>query len=597
MKRRALAGAYARGLYHACGLDDVEGRPLVGIANSWNELNPGHIHLDRVAEAVKDSVRAAGGVPLMFHTIAPCDGICQGPGMHAILPSREVIAASVELTARAYGFDALVCLASCDKIVPGMLMAAARLDLPTLFVTGGLMAEGEWRGQRVVTSDVKEAIGRANRGEITLDELGQIERAACPGPGVCNMMGTANTMCVVVEAAGLSLPGNATVAALTQPASAEGPCLVRTTVRTGAAGLLSGGSGNGDRLKPGGSGSGTGPGPGRNWEVNPDLLALALAAGEAAVQALATGVTFRDVVTPATLRNLVAVVQAIGGSTNLVLHLNALAAELGYALALDDWDRIGQHTPLLAKFKPASSHSVSDFGRAGGVPALLHVLAPLLDLSAPTAHGTPLAQVMAGAAVRDPQVIRPLDAPLAPTGGIVVLHGNLAPEGAIVKASGVHPAMMRHAGPARVFDCEEDVQECLLGGRVHSGDVLVVRYEGPRGGPGMRELSLPAAILVGMGLADSVAMVTDGRFSGATRGPCVGYVCPEAMVGGPLAALRDGDVVEIDVPGCTLNVRLSEDELRARLDEWVPPSKDIPPGFLRLYASHVGPASRGAVLE
>ena len=596
MRHRARAGAYARGLYHACGLDDVEGRPLVGIANSWNEVNPGHIHLERVAEAVKDGVRAAGGVPLTFHTIAPCDGICQGQGMHAILPSREVIAASVELTARAYGFDALVCLASCDKIVPGMLMAAARLDLPTLFVTGGLMAEGYWRGQRVVTSDVKEAIGRGNRGEITLDELGQIERAACPGPGVCNMMGTANTMCVVVEAAGLSLPGNATVAALTQPASVEGPCLVRTTVRTGAAGLLSGGSGNGDRLKPGGSGSGTGPGPGRSWEVNPDLLALASAAGEAAVQALATGVTFRDVVTPATLRNLVAVVQAIGGSTNLVLHLNALAAELGYALALDDWDRIGLRTPLLAKFKPASSHSVSDFGRAGGVPALLHVLAPLLDLSAPTAHGTPLAQVAADATVADPQIIHPLDGPLAPTGGIVILHGNLAPEGAIVKASGVHPSMMRHAGPARVFDCEEDVQECLLGGRVQPGDVLVVRYEGPRGGPGMRELSLPAAILVGMGLADSVAMVTDGRFSGATRGPCVGYVCPEAMVGGPLAALRDGDVVEIDVPGRTLNVRMSKDELRARLDEWGPPSKDIPPGFLRLYARHVGPASQGAVL-
>ena len=584
MRHRARAGAYARGLYHACGLDDVEGRPLVGIANSWNEVNPGHIHLERVAEAVKDGVRAAGGVPLTFHTIAPCDGICQGQGMHAILPSREVIAASVELTARAYGFDALVCLASCDKIVPGMLMAAARLDLPTLFVTGGLMAEGYWRGQRVVTSDVKEAIGRGNRGEITLDELGQIERAACPGPGVCNMMGTANTMCVVVEAAGLSLPGNATVAALTQAASAGGSGLARAVVRAGAAGLLSGGSG-------------TGPGPGRNWEVNPDLLALASAAGEAAVQALTAGVTFRDVVTPATLRNLVAVVQAIGGSTNLVLHLNALAAELGYALALDDWDRIGLRTPLLAKFKPASSHSVSDFGRAGGVPALLHVLAPLLDLSAPTAHGTPLAQVAADATVADPQIIHPLDGPLAPTGGIVILHGNLAPEGAIVKASGVHPSMMRHAGPARVFDCEEDVQECLLGGRVQPGDVLVVRYEGPRGGPGMRELSLPAAILVGMGLADSVAMVTDGRFSGATRGPCVGYVCPEAMAGGPLAALRDGDVVEIDIPGRSLNVYLDEGELQARLARWVPPAREIPPGFLRLYASHVSPASRGAVLE
>ncbi len=551
MKRRELVGAYARGLYHACGVDEVEDKPLVGIANSWNDLVPGHVHLNRVAEAVKDGVRAAGGVPLVFNTIALCDGICQGQGMHAVLPSRDVIAASVELTARAYDFDALVCLASCDKIIPGMLMAAARLDLPTIFVTGGLMAEGQWQGQRVVTSDVKEAIGRANRGEITPDELHEIERAACPGPGVCNMMGTANTMCIVVEAAGLSLPGNATVAAM-EPASRQ---------------------------------------------VNPDLLALASAAGGHAVECLTGGRIFRSVVTPTTLRNLVAVVQAIGGSTNLVLHLIALSTELGYQLTLDDWDRIGRETPLLAKFKPASPHSVSDFGRAGGVPALLKVLSPLLDLNVPTAYGSTLAQVAAQAEVRRPEIIRPLDDPLAPTGGIVVLRGNLAPEGAVVKASGVHPAMMRHAGPARVFDCEEDVQECLLGGRVHPGDVLVVRYEGPRGGPGMRELSLPAAILVGMGLADSVAMVTDGRFSGATRGPCVGHVCPEAAVGGPLAALRDGDVIEIDIPNRVLNVRLSDDELRARLDEWVPPSKEIPPGFLRFYADHVGSASRGAVFD
>jgi len=466
------------------------------------------------------------------------------------LPSRDVIAASVELTARAYGFDALVCLASCDKILPGMLMAAARLDLPTIFVTGGLMAEGQWQGQRVVTSDVKEAIGRANRGEITSDELHEIEWAACPGPGVCNMMGTANTTCVVVEAAGLSLPGNATTAA-TEPVSRD---------------------------------------------VNPDLLALASTAGRHAVECLASGVTFHRVVTPTTLRNLVAVVQAIGGSTNLVLHLMALATALGYQITLDDWDRIGQETPLLAKFKPASPHSVSDFGRAGGVPALLKMLSPLLDLNTSTAYGSKLAQVAAQAEVRRPEIIRSLNDPLAPTGGIVVLRGNLAPEGAVVKASGVHPTMMCHVGPARVFDCEEDVQECLLGGRVHSGDVLVVRYEGPRGGPGMRELSLPAAILVGMGLADSVAMVTDGRFSGATRGPCVGHICPEAALGGPLAALRNGDVIEIDIPNRALNVRLSDDELRARLDEWAPPSKEIPLGFLRLYADHIGPASLGAVL-
>ena len=550
MTQPRLSGAYARGLYHACGVDDVEERPLVGIANSWNELVPGHVHLNQLAEAAKAGVRAAGGTPLEFNTIALCDGICQGRGMHAILPSREVIAASVELTARAYGFDALVCLASCDKILPGMLMAAARLNLPTIFVTGGLMEEGEWEGQRVVACDVKEGIGRANRGEISREALQDLELAACPGPGICNMMGTANTMCVVTEAAGLSLPGNATMVATT----GEG-------------------------------------------EVNPELMSLAFEAGRSVFASLAAGVTFDDIVTAATLRNLITVVQAIGGSTNLVLHLAALSTELGLDLALDDWDRIGRQTPLLTKLKPASSHTVSDFGRAGGVVALLRELAPLLDLSAPTAYGRNLKQVIAQTEVRQSSVLRSLQDPLEPTGGIVILHGNLAPEGAVVKASGVSPAMRRHVGPARVFDSEEDVQQCLLDGRVSPGDVLVVRYEGPRGGPGMRELSLPAAILVGMGLADSVAMITDGRFSGATRGPCVGHICPEAALGGPLAALRDGDLIEIDIDRCVLNVRLSPDELEMRLRSCTPPGKEIPSGFLRLYAAHAGPASLGAVLQ
>ncbi|MGC9348941.1 MAG: dihydroxy-acid dehydratase [Anaerolineae bacterium] len=550
MKQTRMTGAYKRGLYHACGVDEVEDKPLVGIANSWNELVPGHVHLNQVAEAIKTGVRAGGAIPLEFDTIALCDGICQGRGMHAVLPSREVIAASVELTARAYGLDALVCLASCDKVVPGMLMAAARLNLPTIFVTGGLMAEGQWRGERLVTSDVKEAIGRANRGEITPEELHEIEIAACPGPGVCNMMGTANTMCVIVEATGLSLPGNATIAAT-----------------------------NGQ------------------VEINPALLSLASEAGKRLVSSLTDSVTFGEIMTPATLRNLVTVVQAIGGSTNLVLHLAALSTELGSSVTLDDWDAIGRRTPLLAKFKPTSPRSVSDFGRAGGVAALLKQLAPLLDLSAPTAYGTPLAQTIAQASNRLPGVIHSLEDPLEPAGGIVILRGNLAPEGAVVKASGVSPAMRQHIGRARVFDSEEDVQECLLDGGVHPGDVLVVRYEGPRGGPGMRELSLPAAILVGMGLAESVAMITDGRFSGATRGPCVGHVCPEAALGGPLAILQDGDVIEIDIPNRVLNVHLSDGELQRRLEAWRPPIKDIPTGFLRLYASHAGPASRGAVLE
>jgi dihydroxy-acid dehydratase len=547
---RKPTGAYARALYHACGLDHVEHKPLIGIANSRNDMTPGHLHLDRVAQAVKDGVRSSGGIPLVFNTIALCDGICQGKGMHAELPSREIIAASIELTARAYGLDGLVCLASCDKIVPGMLMAAARLDLPTLFVTGGLMAEGEWNGERVVTCDVKEAIGRANRGELTSQQLHEIERAACAGPGICNMMGTANTLSVAVEAAGLSLPGNATVLAM-DPASGT---------------------------------------------VNRALLELARRAGTHVKDGLVRGVSFRDVVQPTTLRNMITVVQAIGGSTNLVLHLAALAKELAYDLELDDWDRIGRETPLVARFKPASEYSVSDLGRAGGVPALLKVLMPLLALEGPTAHGTSLRDLAGEADVQRPDVIHSLEAPLAPQGGIAILRGNLAPDGAVLKVSGVEPTMMHHVGPARVFDSEDEVQDSLLGGRIRPGDVLVIRYEGPRGGPGMRELSLPAAILVGMGLDDSVAMVTDGRYSGATRGPCIGHVCPEAAVGGALGLLRDGDVIEIDVQSRTLAVRLDDDELDSRRADWRLPVKKVETGFLRLYAEQVGPASRGAVL-
>lgn len=546
-----LETAYARGLYHACGIDNVEGKLLIGIADSGNYLVPGHFHLHHLADAVADGVRTAGGTPLTFNTIALCDGICQGKGMHAILPSREIIAASVELTARAYGFQALVCLASCDKILPGMLMAAARLNLPTIFVTGGLMAEGEWQGKRIVTSDLKEAIGRANRGEITAEDLHAMEYASCPGPGICNMMGTANTMCTVVEAAGLSLPGNATIAAAL-PFSRE---------------------------------------------VNPELLALANASGKQIMITLKKGISFRDIVTPVTIHNLIAIVQAIGGSTNLVLHLAALVHDLGYELELEEWNRVGAQTPLLIKLKPASPKSVSDFGNAGGVPALLKVLSPLLKLDGPTAYDRTLTQVAESAQIHDPEIIHSLDNPLEPRGGIVVLHGNLAPQGAVVKASGVIPKMRQHVGPARIFNSEEEVQTCLLSSTVQPGDVLVVRYEGPVGGPGMRELSIPAAIMVGMGLADSVALITDGRFSGATRGPCVGHICPEAALGGPLAVLQDGDMIEIDIPNRKLNVRVSEKVLQNRLAGWIPPQKEILPGFLQLYARSVSPASRGAILE
>jgi dihydroxy-acid dehydratase len=544
MMSQEISRAYARGLLHACGIDNWEGKPLIGIANSQSNLVPGHIHLDQLVDSLAGGIQEAHGVPLPFNTIALCDGICQGSGMHAVLPSREVIATSVELTARAYGFNALICLASCDKNIPGMLLAASCLDLPTIFVTGGLMAEGEWRGEHLVASEVKEAIGRTNRGEITPEELRQIEFSACPGAGICNMMGTANTMSVVVEAMGLSLPGNSTLNA------------------TVSAGMIS-----------------------------PDLLNMAREAGSLIVDGVAT---FREIVTRPRLLNAVAVVQAIGGSTNAVLHLNALAGELNISLGFDDWERIRQATPLLAKFKPASNYTVSDFGRAGGVSGLLNALSSTLELDDATTFGQPYKSIVQSGVVLDHEIIRPLESPLSPSGGIVILRGNLAPDGAVVKAGGVNPSMLCHVGPARVFDCEEDVQEALLGDRVNHGDVLVVRYEGPRGGPGMRELSLPAAILVGMGLADSVAMVTDGRFSGATRGPCVGYICPEAAIGGPLAAVVEGDLIEIDVPNRTLEIQLSDEELAYRLAKWESPEKEVPMGFLRQYVRGVGQADSGA---
>jgi dihydroxy-acid dehydratase len=542
--------AYVRALYHASGHKDIKTQPKIGIACSWNTLVPGHVHLDRVAQYVAKGIKAAGGEPLLFQTIALCDGICQGKGMHAVLPSREVIAASVELTGRAYDFDALVCLASCDKIVPGMWMGALRLNLPTIFVTGGLMAEGNWQGRKIVTSDVKEAIGSANAGKITHQELAQIELAACPAAGICNMMGTANTMCALVEAAGLSLPGNATLEALES-----------------------------------------------NGRIAAKLADIAVKAGKEIVKASERGTCIRDVLVQENIYNLVRVVQALGGSTNAVLHLKALAVEAGLQLDLSDWTRLGEETPLLCKFKPASSYSVSDFGRAGGVMGLMKELSPLLSLEIPTTYGRVLKDVVATGQNQNEAILHSLQAPLASQGGIVVLYGNLAERGAVVKASAVSTTMHYHRGPARVFDSEDALQEQLLAGVVQPGDVLVVRYEGPKGGPGMRELSIPAAIMVGMGLADSVAMITDGRFSGATRGPCVGHITPEAACGGPLALIEEGDIICIDIAKRSLQVELEDEVLQARKAVWEPPEKDIPPGFLRLYADTVLSADQGAVLR
>ncbi len=541
MSDEMLGQAYRRALFGSLGRTaaDLE-KVRVGIVDSYSELVPGHAPLRESVELVKRGVREAGGEPYVFQTIALCDGIVQGSGMHAVLPSRDVIAASIELTVRAYAFDALVMMGACDKIVPGMLMAAARLNKPTLFFTGGLMAAGTHLGRRVVACDVKEGIGRAGRGELSLDELMALERAACPGPGVCNMMGTANSMRCLVEGAGLSLPGNATALAGSER-----------------------------------------------------LHGLAIEAGRCAVAIEQRGVRFRDQVTPRSLRNMVTLGQAFGGSTNIVLHLIALAREIGDDLGFEDFARIGRQTPLLCRFKPSSDWTVSDLDTVGGVSGLLRALADQLDLSMPTVEGGTLADRVSSAPPADQKILRSPEAPLESEGGIVILNGNLAPAGAVVKASGVSPGMRRHVGPARVFECEEDVRDVLLHGGVNPGDVLVVRYEGPRGGPGMRELSIPAAVLVGLGLHTSVAMVTDGRFSGATRGPCVGYVSPEAWEGGPLALVEEGDAIIIDIAGRGLELQVSKEELDRRRNRWQRPAKERPGGFLGLYAELAEPATEG----
>lgn len=531
---------YLRALYKAAGYSDEDlKKPLIAVANSWSELNPGHSHLREIADRVKEGIWEAGGMPAEFNTIGPCDGIAQGRGMHYVLPSRDIVAASVELMAGAHRADGLVLIGSCDKIIPGMLMAALRLDVPSVFFTGGIMQP---RGD-MVTCDIKEAIGKFSAGKMTRQELEEIESTTCASVGACNMMGTASTMCCLLEALGLALPGTATLSA-----------------------------------------------------VDPARSRLARAAGRQIVGLVKKKVKPSSIVTRASFENAIRVLLAFGGSTNALLHLPAIAAELGIRLSLDEFDRLSRSTPLLCRLKPASPFNLLDFHEAGGMPALLRELAPLLHLDQMTVSGKTLRQITRSARVHVREVIAPLDRPLAKEGGIAVLRGNIAPEGAVVKTSGVSRKMLMHRGPAVVFECEEDVRDHLIKRRVKPGSVLVIRYEGPRGGPGMREMSIPAAMLVGMGLSDSVAMVTDGRYSGATRGPCIGHVCPEAASGGPIAIVRNGDMIEIDIPRRTLNVDLTKSEILKRLKKWKPPEPKMNSGFLGIYRQIVGSASEGARL-
>jgi len=535
-----------RALLFAVGLKRPDfAKPMVAIVNSWNEIVPGCVHLRGVAEEVKRGVREAGGVPLEFNTIAVCDGMAQGHvGMSYSLPSRDVVAASAEIMLQAHRFDGAVFISSCDKITPGMLMAAARVNIPSIFVAAGPMAAGRYQGRKIALPNTRELAGAYQIGQMTAEELAKAEEEACPTPGTCAMMGTANTMACLTEALGMTLPLSATTPA-----------------------------------------------------VSPEKLEDARRAGQRAVELIRQGLRPRDVMTQAALRNAMKVEMAIGGSTNAVLHLPAIARELGFELSLDSFDTISRETPYLASINPSGVYTVDDLHDAGGVQAVLKALLPLLDGDALTVSGSTVAELARAAAWNDQTVIRPLDNPVKPEGGLSILKGNLAPDGAVVKKSAVKPEMWVHRGPALVFHSMEESILALREGRIKEGSVLVIRYEGPIGGPGMREMQQITAMLVGTRLAERTALVTDGRFSGSTRGPCIGHVTPEAAVGGPLALVEDGDVISIDIPNRRLDVELSEAELAARRAAWKPPQRPIPRGILSLFARTATSVKVGAVME
>jgi len=546
--KKGLEKAPHRSLLKALGcLDEELERPLIGVVNSFNEIVPGHIHLREISEAVKTGVRLAGGTPMEFPTIAVCDGLAMNhTGMKYSLASRELIADSVEVMARAHPFDGLVLVTACDKVVPGMLMAAARLNIPSIVVSGGPMLAGNHKGRSISLSNMFEAVGKVQAGKMSAEELAEMEETACPGCGSCAGMFTANSMNCLTEAMGMALPGNGTILAI----SAARRRLAKMTgvkimdlVR--------------DDLKP------------------------------------------RDIMTPAAFANGLAVDMALGCSTNTVLHLPAIAHEAGITLDLEQINEVSGRTPNLCKLSPAGPYHIQDLDEAGGVQAVLAQLAEknLIDLTLPTASGKTVAENIKGRTVTRPEVIRPINEPHSSSGGIAILRGNLAPDGAVVKRSAVAPEMLVHSGPARVFESEEEAVKAIMNKAINKGDVIVIRYEGPRGGPGMREMLTPTATVAGMGLDKDVALITDGRFSGATRGASIGHISPEAAEGGPIAAVQEGDIIEIDIPNCVLNVKLDPAELADRLNRWQRPAPRITGGYLARYAAAVTSASTGAILK
>ncbi len=530
----------------AIGLLDADiDKPFIGIANSYNAMHPGHMHLRELAENVREGIWAAGGVAFEFNTIAICDGLTQGHiGMNYVLPSRDYIADSIELLVEAQQLDGLVFLSSCDKIEPAMLMAAARLNLPSIMVTGGPMLPGYFDGKEMAISDMREVAGRWKKGEVNDEDFYEMECSVCPGPGSCAMNGTANTMAIVAEVLGLTLPGCSTIHA-----------------------------------------------------AHAAKKRIAKASGAEIVRLVREDIKVRDIVTRNSLINAIKVCSAIGGSTNAMLHIPAIASELGLDIVLEDFDRLSRETPHLVHVKPSGKYTFLDFERSGGTTALLKEMLPLLEASEKTVNGQTIGAIAAGAKNKNPEIIRPLANPVHPQGSYGVLKGNICPEGAVVKISGVSEKMRVHTGPAVVFNNEEEATRAVYDGKVKSGDIVVIRYEGPKGGPGMREMLATTSAIMGMGLGETTALITDGRFSGATRGPCIGHISPEAALGGVMGLIEDGDLICLNIPERKLDLLVSDEELERRRKNWRPFDKGVTSPVLKRYAALVTTVSRGAVLR
>ena len=537
-----------RSLFKAMGLTDEEiNSPLIGVVNSYNEIVPGHINLDKITQAVKAGVRFKGGTPMEFPTIAVCDGIAMGHiGMKYSLASRELIADSIETVAMAHGFDGLVMITNCDKVVPGMLMAAARVNIPTIVISGGPMMAGKLNDKELSLSNVFEAVGSVNVGKMTEEELYEFEEKACPGCGSCAGMYTANSMNCLTEALGMGLPGNGTIPA-----------------------------------------------------VYAERIRLAKKAGMKVMELVEKNICPKDIMVEKAFENALTVDMALGCSTNSILHLPAIAYEAGINLNLDLVNEISEKTPNLCRLAPAGHHHIEDLYFAGGIQGLMYELnkKSLLNIDLMTVTGETLEKNISGTVNLNKDVIKAIENPYGETGGIAVLRGNLAPDGCVVKRSAVAKEMLKHEGPARVFDSEEEVIKAILGEKIREGEVLVIRYEGPKGGPGMREMLSPTSALAGMGLDKTVALITDGRFSGATRGASIGHICPEAAEGGPIALVKDGDLISFDIVKGKIELLVDELELEKRKELWVPLEPKIKTGYLARYAKLVTSASRGAILE